>query len=410
MTQQNQTIDVDAELIGQLANHTPPQQKSKAKTESPFTKEAAAEWAYHVGAVAREQAQAAANQAIASAQVRVIKEVDPIGDAVRRMLLTFLVIGLHGSVTWVRPLLEIKQFNPLDPAGWLRLLVDKDGKTTPSTDNLESLGLDAEQQSVIADIVSVGDDLGLTDKDIEIAIATCLVETQCKEVDEANSDRDSQGAFQQRPSQDWPNTLDTAVQAAAFFQGHGTNKGLVDVSDRHSNPGAAAQAVQKSAYPERYQERMGEAAKILEAIRSGSSNDNADSGEELKKGDTVGSWTVTSGFGPRKSPTAGASSDHKGIDIDAPTGTVLYSVIDGRVDCFEQPGGYGIYAKWGGNNPGMVGHLSRCIPGEYSKGGAFAYTGNTGISTGAHADIRMGSEPNFSNPTRDFVEALLGVK
>ncbi|MBQ7410784.1 MAG: M23 family metallopeptidase [Clostridia bacterium] len=44
-----------------------------------------------------------------------------------------------------------------------------------------------------------------------------------------------------------------------------------------------------------------------------------------------GFHTITSPFGPRKSPTTGASSNHSGIDISAPEGTIIYSVISGNV-------------------------------------------------------------------------------
>ncbi len=40
---------------------------------------------------------------------------------------------------------------------------------------------------------------------------------------------------------------------------------------------------------------------------------------------------ITSPFGPRRSPTSSSSSNHSGIDIAAPEGTVIYSVISGVV-------------------------------------------------------------------------------
>ena len=40
---------------------------------------------------------------------------------------------------------------------------------------------------------------------------------------------------------------------------------------------------------------------------------------------------ITSGFGPRNSPTAGASSDHKGIDIGASYGTEVQAAEAGTV-------------------------------------------------------------------------------
>lgn len=40
----------------------------------------------------------------------------------------------------------------------------------------------------------------------------------------------------------------------------------------------------------------------------------------------------TNKFGPRTPPTFGASSNHKGCDIKAPKGTVVYASADGEVD------------------------------------------------------------------------------
>lgn len=44
-----------------------------------------------------------------------------------------------------------------------------------------------------------------------------------------------------------------------------------------------------------------------------------------------GFHTITCPFGPRKSPTSGASSNHSGIDIGAPEGTTIYSSSSGIV-------------------------------------------------------------------------------
>ena len=57
-----------------------------------------------------------------------------------------------------------------------------------------------------------------------------------------------------------------------------------------------------------------------------------------------GYTSVTSPFGKRYSPTAGASSFHKGIDIGASKGTSLYAVCDGEITYagFLGGGGYTI--------------------------------------------------------------------
>lgn len=44
-----------------------------------------------------------------------------------------------------------------------------------------------------------------------------------------------------------------------------------------------------------------------------------------------GYHNISSPFGKRTSPTNGASSNHSGIDISAPTGTSIYAIISGKV-------------------------------------------------------------------------------
>lgn len=57
-----------------------------------------------------------------------------------------------------------------------------------------------------------------------------------------------------------------------------------------------------------------------------------------------GYTTITSYYGKRVSPTAGASSFHKGLDIGAPEGTVLIATVDGEITYtgFLGGGGYTI--------------------------------------------------------------------
>ena len=50
---------------------------------------------------------------------------------------------------------------------------------------------------------------------------------------------------------------------------------------------------------------------------------------------------ITSPFGKRTSPTAGASSFHKGTDIGAPEGTPLYAICDGTITFCDFLGGGG---------------------------------------------------------------------
>lgn len=140
-----------------------------------------------------------------------------------------------------------------------------EGKTASAS--VDAASLDGEQKEVVGEILQVARQVGASRTDFEIAIATCLVESDCRELN--HGDADSIGPFQQRPSQSWPNSADAAVQAQAFFKGSGTNPGLLSIGDRASRPGSAAQEVQRSAYPDRYDERMSEAKQIAAEILGG---------------------------------------------------------------------------------------------------------------------------------------------
>ncbi len=119
--------------------------------------------------------------------------------------------------------------------------------------------LDAEQIANAQIIIDVGRGLGVPDRGIAIALATAMVESWIRNLDWG--DRDSLGLFQQRPSQGWGTegeVRDARRAAAAFFGGtHDPNgsrtQGLLDVPGwQEMEFGAAAQTVQRSAYPERY--------------------------------------------------------------------------------------------------------------------------------------------------------------
>ena len=59
---------------------------------------------------------------------------------------------------------------------------------------------------------------------------------------------------------------------------------------------------------------------------------------------------ISSKFGPRKSPTAGASSYHKGIDVAAPTGSNLVAITDGFVTFAGFSGSGGFTVTYNSNN------------------------------------------------------------
>lgn len=116
-------------------------------------------------------------------------------------------------------------------------------------------------------IIAVGRGGGMTDDAITIALMTAMQESSLRNLD--HGDRDSLGLFQQRPSQGWgtPDQVRDPVWAAKSFYGindRGTNPGLVHIRGWESmTPTAAAQAVQRSAYPDAYAQWEGLAAELL---------------------------------------------------------------------------------------------------------------------------------------------------
>ena len=116
--------------------------------------------------------------------------------------------------------------------------------------------LNAPQAENVALIANVGRGLGVSEHGIAIAIATAMVESGLRNLD--GGDRDSVGLFQQRPSTGWgdrTDLMDRGVATTRFFHGapDGATLGLLDIPGWQSMDfGDAAQAVQISAYPDRY--------------------------------------------------------------------------------------------------------------------------------------------------------------
>ena len=108
---------------------------------------------------------------------------------------------------------------------------------------------------------------------------------------------------------------------------------------------------------------------------------------------------ISSGFGGRSAPKAGASTYHKGVDIAVSTGTAVMASSAGTVTIAGWQSGYGyvVYINHADGRQTRYGHLSRILvsPGQYvEQGQKIALSGNTGNSTGPHLhfEIRIGGE------------------
>lgn len=121
-----------------------------------------------------------------------------------------------------------------------------------------------------------------------------------------------------------------------------------------------------------------------------------------------GSIAITSTFGPRKRPVAGVSSYHHGLDIGAPSGTLVYAVASGTVvtASYNSSAGWHIVIKHDNSENGISSsvymHSSELLvsEGDYVKQGQeIMKVGSTGASTGPHLHIGLKANNNvFVNP------------
>ena len=116
---------------------------------------------------------------------------------------------------------------------------------------------------------------------------------------------------------------------------------------------------------------------------------------------------ITSNFGDRESPTEGASTDHKGIDIGASTGANIVAAADGQVviSTYSYSAGNYIMIDHGGGVSTVYMHCSQLLVSKgatVTKGQTIAKVGSTGYSTGPHLHFGIRSGGTYVNP-RSYV-------
>lgn len=115
------------------------------------------------------------------------------------------------------------------------------------------------------------------------------------------------------------------------------------------------------------------------------------------------STRVTSDYGPRKSPTAGASSNHKGIDIGASYGADIVAAAPGKVKAatYSSTAGYYVMVDHGGGLYTVYMHCSSIVVSvgdTVSAGQVIAKVGSTGISTGNHLHFGVSLNGSYVSP------------
>jgi murein DD-endopeptidase MepM/ murein hydrolase activator NlpD len=109
---------------------------------------------------------------------------------------------------------------------------------------------------------------------------------------------------------------------------------------------------------------------------------------------------VTSSFGEREDPFNGEGAFHAGLDISAPSGTVIRATGDGLVESAAAMAGYGreVVIDHGHGVHTVYGHMSGMIvlAGQHVvRGQIIGYVGQTGRSTGPHLhyEVRINNVP-----------------
>ncbi|MFF2267418.1 M23 family metallopeptidase [Cellulosimicrobium cellulans] len=234
---------------------------------------------------------------------------------------------------------------------------------TATTRNGETVTLKRTQLTHAATIITVGGQTaGVGRPGVLIALMAALTESLLRMLantsaypesadypnDGDGSDHDSLGLFQMRPVSGWGTVaelMDPNYQARAFYGGQaGPNypspRGLLDIPGwQQLDPGETAQAVEVSAYPDRYQNYQPVAQAILDALTRPAPSGNGGGVETPVVLETTGivfalpegTWVRTSPFGWRNDPITGERRFHAGSDFAAPDGTPIYSVADGVV-------------------------------------------------------------------------------
>ena len=164
-----------------------------------------------------------------------------------------------------------------------------------------------------------------------------------------------------------------------------------------------------------YQEDLEEQERLLKELEAqiaaaALANARAEDGDGGASGflwPCTSSRRITSDFGMREIPTPGATANHNGIDIGAPTGSAILASASGRVTTskYSYSAGNYIVISHGNGVSTVYMHCSALYVSEgemVSQGQTIGAVGSTGFSTGPHLHFGVMVNGAYVNP-RNYV-------
>jgi murein DD-endopeptidase MepM/ murein hydrolase activator NlpD len=136
-------------------------------------------------------------------------------------------------------------------------------------------------------------------------------------------------------------------------------------------------------------------------------------------GDIVKGYTVSDEYGirPFHPVTGEPNAPHNGVDLATPIGTPIHAV--GKADdtvtvkCWwDEDGGGWVVNQTAQSYPGYTFqslHMSEngCREGSAKAGEVIAYSGNSGLGTGAHYDFRVKIDGEYVPPATKYLESAV---
>lgn len=274
-------------------------------------------------------------------------------------------------------------------------------------------GYHGVQLANAAAIIKAGADQGLDAYGQSVGVMTSIGESTLRVLDTGDAaGPDSRGLFQQRANGAWGSygdRMDPYTSARNFFTALQQVPGWRELS-----PTQAAHRTQRNADPNHYAKFWPAAVQIVAALSGDpdlvaqfAQNDGeqpcgaltAATGAvaEVQNGwarPTAGA--LTSDFGPRRAPTAGASTFHKGIDFGGGCGAPIYAAAAGRVVNSGPATGFGdwIVLEHAGGYRTVYGHMQAkdllvTVGASVVAGQLISRIGDNGTGTACHLHFEV---------------------